>query len=117
MGKISVARQLEFVVSQLSARVLYLHLKHGHISVPLAARRPALPLLLKNSREYFPERAKCRGIQPRSSMMWAMWSTEERGMGREGKGRKNIKVKLKRGLNKIRERKKGIRQLIQRGKM
>lgn len=33
------------------------------------------PLRLKNSREYFPERAKCRGIQPRSSMIWAIWSS------------------------------------------
>lgn len=38
------------------------------------ALSPALPLLLKNSREYFPERAKCLGIQPSSSMMWAIWS-------------------------------------------
>lgn len=33
---------------------------------------------MKNSREYFPDRAKCLGILPSSSMMWAMWSMEER---------------------------------------
>lgn len=50
------------------------------IPVP-PALRTALPLLLKNSREYFPESAKCLGIQPSSSMMWAMWSIEGGGKG------------------------------------
>lgn len=41
-------------------------------------KEEVLPLRLKNSREYFPDRAKCLGILPRSSMMCAMWSMEER---------------------------------------
>lgn len=53
-------------------------------------KEEVLPLRLKNSREYFPERAKCLGILPSSSMMCAMWSMEERkkdtGMGEAGKG-------------------------------
>lgn len=57
-------------------------------------KEEVLPLRLKNSREYFPDRAKCLGILPSSSMMWAMWSMEERekgyGNGRD-KGKKGIK--------------------------
>lgn len=54
-------------------------------------REEVLPLRLKNSREYFPDRAKCLGILPSSSMMWAMWSMRREkkkdiGMGR-AKGR------------------------------
>lgn len=33
------------------------------------------PRLLKNSLEYRPEKAMCLGISPRSSMMWARWSS------------------------------------------
>lgn len=70
-----------------------------HVCVPVpSALWPALPLRLKNSREYFPESAKCLGIQPSSSMMWAMWSMEERGRwegGREERGRKNKQNKKK----------------------
>lgn len=78
----------------LSTRVHFFFVSYRHLWVPvLPALWPVLPLRLKNSREYFPESAKCLGIQPSSSMMWAMWSTEERGRnggmggGGEGKGK------------------------------
>lgn len=69
---------------------MFARARHPCVSVP-PALSPALPLLLKNSREYFPERAKCLGIQPSSSMMWAMWSIKggkEAGKGRGGKKKK-----------------------------
>lgn len=66
------------VVSRLSVSVHFCPSRH--LCIPASpALWPALPLRLKNSREYFPESAKCLGIQPSSSMMWAMWSTEDRG--------------------------------------
>lgn len=75
---------------------IFVPLRHLCASVP-EALWSALPLLLKNSREYFPESAKCLGIQPSSSMMWAMWSTEERGMRNEGrKGEGGIRCQKKR---------------------
>ena len=37
------------------------------------------PLLLKNSWEYLPESASDLGMGPNSSMMWARWSTREKG--------------------------------------
>lgn len=72
------------------------------VSVCIVAlwKEEVLPLRLKNSREYFPDRAKCLGIPPSSSMMWAMWSAKERkkgmGMGghREGGGKRGRKLKL-----------------------
>ena len=37
--------------------------------------RRHLPCLVKNSREYLPERATCLGMGQSSSMMWARWSS------------------------------------------
>lgn len=74
--------------------IISVPLRHPCVPVP-PALWPALPLLLKNSREYFPESAKCLGIQPSSSMMWAMWSMEERGRSEEGEGREKKKKKRK----------------------
>lgn len=71
---------------------MFARVRRPRVPVP-PALSPALPLLLKNSREYFPERAKCLGIQPSSSMMWAIWSIKGRdgGRGRGGIGRKRGK--------------------------
>lgn len=86
---------------------MFAHVRHPCVSVP-PALSPALPLLLKNSREYFPERAKCLGIQPSSSMMWAMWSIKggkadgERGGIRRKRNRTQIKGK-KVDANEIKE--------------
>lgn len=60
-------------------------------------KEEVLPLRLKNSREYFPDRAKCLGILPSSSMMCAMWSMRERkkDTGVEGAGKGWDKKKRK----------------------
>lgn len=67
-------------------------------------REEVLPLRLKNSREYFPDRAKCLGILPSSSMMWAMWSMRrEKKKGYrngEGKGKDGIKEEGKSEISK-----------------
>ena len=103
-------------------------LRHLCVSVP-PALCPVLPLLLKNSREYFPESAKCLGIQPSSSMMWAMWSTEEkrREVGgweereEKGGGKGMPKKREKRTERKEIHTEKGWRQgregLIERGEI
>lgn len=64
---------------------------------------PVLPLRLKNSREYFPESAKCRGIMPSSSMMWAIWSTEERGRKEEEENEEEKGEEEERGRKKEEE--------------
>lgn len=81
------------------ASALLLQLFHFCLHRGTFQREEVLPLRLKNSREYFPDRAKCLGILPSSSMMWAMWSmrreqkghgsgegTGKGGEGEEGKG-------------------------------
>lgn len=74
-----------------SPLLLLLQLFHFCLHRGTFQREEVLPLRLKNSREYFPDRAKCLGILPSSSMMWAMWSMRREkkkdiGMGR-AKGR------------------------------
>lgn len=74
-----------------SPLLLLLQLFHFCLHRGAFQREEVLPLRLKNSREYFPDRAKCLGILPSSSMMWAMWSMRREkkkdiGMGRQREG-------------------------------
>lgn len=89
---------------------MFARVRHPCVPVP-PALSPALPLLLKNSREYFPERAKCLGIQPSSSMMWAIWSIK--GGGVRGKSRDRKKEEKTQRQEKSRHKRDKIKRFTE----